>query len=309
MNDEGELISRFNHSKAFYAIQIDLEGNFSFVNDLFSQRYGLDIANLNGKPWYSLVYEDDRGKCKEAVQRVFKEKGSPVYLRLRKPKANDGFYFTEWELTLRKDSKKELYIEGIGYNVTTQHKQLNALLSNTSDRMALLNSSGQLLETLSNDLDLSMSQGIKQIIHQNEFFIDGNCIGFGQLRSRLMSFGQLTGVEYCQIDKGLSKWFLATASYIEYDGEACILWIARDITQQKNTELKLLQQNRKLQEIAYIQSHRVRRPVANIIGLLPLLEKEVYTEEGKMLMEMLKECVDEMDGEIHKIVKKSNAAA
>jgi PAS domain S-box-containing protein len=54
-------------------------------------------------------------------------------------------------------------------------------------------------------------------------------------------------------------------------GVNCFL---RDITEQQQHLEQIEQQNAKLKEIAWIQSHKVRVPVANLLGLVQLLESE-----------------------------------
>ncbi len=49
--------------------------------------------------------------------------------------------------------------------------------------------------------------------------------------------------------------------------------IVRDITERKKAENQLKLQNEKLLEIAFLQSHIVRRPAANIIGLINLINR------------------------------------
>lgn len=44
-----------------------------------------------------------------------------------------------------------------------------------------------------------------------------------------------------------------------------------DITERKNAEMRVLAQNHKLSEIASLQSHQVRKPIASILGLISLI--------------------------------------
>jgi hypothetical protein len=309
MNDLGGLPSHFNTSRVFYAIQVNLDGKFTYVNELFSEHYDLSESGLIAKPWTEAIYNEDQTICNNAIKQVLKNPSKSVHIRLRKPNAKKGVYFTEWELKLCSRPDKTKYIEGIGYNVSVQHKQLDALLGNSPDRMMILEAKGELKETLTNDRTKIIAHSAEAMLNQNEFYCQGECLRFSQVYNRLVSYGKMADIEYCLIEAGKTKWFLASAIAIEYDDAPCVLWTARDITRQKNIELRLLEQNRKFQEISYIQSHRVRRPVANIMGLLPLLEKEIYSEEGKLILELLKESTSEMDVEIHKIVKKSHTAA
>jgi DNA-binding NtrC family response regulator len=71
---------------------------------------------------------------------------------------------------------------------------------------------------------------------------------------------------------------------------------------------KLRLQNEKLFEIAFLQSHQVRRPVANLIGIGDLFNyKDPCDPKNVELMERMKTCVKELDGVIAEIVQKTES--
>jgi PAS domain S-box-containing protein len=81
--------------------------------------------------------------------------------------------------------------------------------------------------------------------------------------------------------------------------------IVRDITEQKHAENHLRHQNEKLLEIAFIQSHVLRRPAANVIGLVSLFNTDNITDPLNLeLIQMLRVTADELDDVIKQIVKK-----
>ena len=68
-----------------------------------------------------------------------------------------------------------------------------------------------------------------------------------------------------------------------------------------------MQQNVQLKEIANLQSHLVRRPVANVIGLINLLDQEQL--DNPKNAEVIKHLIassHELDQTIQHIVKKTN---
>jgi len=58
-------------------------------------------------------------------------------------------------------------------------------------------------------------------------------------------------------------------------------------------------------EIALSQSHTIRKPVANILGLLPMLQQESLSEEGRNVLQLLMEAARELDQVVTQIVTKS----
>lgn len=81
---------------------------------------------------------------------------------------------------------------------------------------------------------------------------------------------------------------------------------ARDITLRKETELQIQKQVDTLKEVAWIQSHEVRKPLANILGLLNLLKKGNVTEPqtAEIIVHMETSC-QQLDTVIKKVVEKS----
>ncbi|UKJ08333.1 hypothetical protein [Solitalea lacus] len=75
---------------------------------------------------------------------------------------------------------------------------------------------------------------------------------------------------------------------------------------RKQSEEALKLKNEKLTEIAHIQSHMVRAPVANILGLINLIKSN--NEDGTLDTEVLtnlKAAAEDLDSIIHQIVQKA----
>ncbi len=89
---------------------------------------------------------------------------------------------------------------------------------------------------------------------------------------------------------GSYKWVQSDGRIREDEnGNAYGLVVVRDINKEHKAELTVLEHNRKLRDIAFIQSHVVRRPLANIMGILDMEEMEgSLTEAQKPLFKMLR---------------------
>lgn len=99
---------------------------------------------------------------------------------------------------------------------------------------------------------------------------------------------------------------------IDQESSKELILLCIDITDQVKNEEKLQIQNEKLREIAWIQSHVIRRPVANALGICDvLMNKELLSEENseltqeKLLQLLLKE-IKNIDEVIHRINEKTN---
>ena len=94
---------------------------------------------------------------------------------------------------------------------------------------------------------------------------------------------------------------------IDHEGKITgVNCIARDISEQRRQFMKIQQQNEKLKEIAWIQSHGVRAPVAAILGLIELFDYEAEGNDYNVeILEMLKKATHDLDVVIKKVVEKT----
>lgn len=74
-----------------------------------------------------------------------------------------------------------------------------------------------------------------------------------------------------------------------------------DITRRKDIEDAILKQNLHLKKIAWIQSHQIRRPLANIMGLAELLKDE-NCKHDEILMDKMLQSAHELDDYVKQIV-------
>nr|WP_294904020.1 ABC transporter substrate-binding protein [uncultured Lacibacter sp.] len=97
------------------------------------------------------------------------------------------------------------------------------------------------------------------------------------------------------------KWFLMSSKVVKWDdhGNAKQLsGIYFDIDDLKKKEIELsslsttlLKRNNELQQFAYITSHNLRAPVANLLSLSRLFKQEHLDEHNKIYFEKIKECI------------------
>jgi PAS domain S-box-containing protein len=79
----------------------------------------------------------------------------------------------------------------------------------------------------------------------------------------------------------------------------------RDVTEDVLVHEKIKAQNKILRDIAFIQSHEVRRPLANILGVIEILKESDVVSELE-IFHHLEDSAHELDSEIRSIVNKTN---
>jgi PAS domain S-box-containing protein len=89
---------------------------------------------------------------------------------------------------------------------------------------------------------------------------------------------------------------------ITFQGKKVLLAIAWNVTRQIEHAKAIEKQNEKLKEIAFMQSHIIRAPLARIMGLTNLIIQEIPEDCDKQLFEYLTHSVEELDDVIKNIV-------
>lgn len=80
-----------------------------------------------------------------------------------------------------------------------------------------------------------------------------------------------------------------------------------EINLRKQSEELLKEKNQNLMDVAFLQSHIVRKPVANVLGIIDMIDtKDPHNPNNTILLSKLSEAATELDEVIHEIVMKTN---
>ena len=128
-------------NQSVYIIKTDAQGNYTFVNDFFYERFGLSSKIIGTDSLLSIVAED-RPKCLETVGRCFAEPGVPHQVILRKPYHDNSVKSNHWEFKGLVDASGQVVeIQCVGYDVTLlvdnleRSKRLLALTNQQNARL------------------------------------------------------------------------------------------------------------------------------------------------------------------------------
>lgn len=98
------------------------------------------------------------------------------------------------------------------------------------------------------------------------------------------------------------KWLCITV----YPGKTGLTIYFQDITASKKVEEQILNKDKTLDEIAYFNSHIIRKPIANIMGIVHTLEEDLpHSGRFEQPFRMLKQSAEELD----EVIKTINARA
>lgn len=97
---------------------------------------------------------------------------------------------------------------------------------------------------------------------------------------------------------------------IVFNGRQAKLIAAMDITEKIKHTKAIEMQNKQLREIAWIQSHVVRAPLSQIMGIATLIKEiNAITTEGEELLSYLLNACDKLDVIIKEIANKSDCTS
>lgn len=86
-----------------------------------------------------------------------------------------------------------------------------------------------------------------------------------------------------------------------------IIDLIQDISDRKEKELQLLEQNQKLEDFAFATSHNLRAPISNILGLTQLWNLRSVKIDNGMIIQFLQKSTEQLDDEIHKLIDIASA--
>jgi PAS domain S-box-containing protein len=96
------------------------------------------------------------------------------------------------------------------------------------------------------------------------------------------------------------------SNFIQYEGKDAKITVASDVTERLNYIRAIEEQNEKLREISWIQSHLVRAPLARIMGLIQVIkDMKENSEEKALTLDYIILSANELDEIIKHITDKT----
>lgn len=260
-------------------------------------------------------------ESKEVFDSLFNKalQGEKSIIEVKRVIGSKEIWFETYYLPVYKEVTQEL----IGVTLKTvnidDRKQAERKLKQSETMLrALYDSSSEASTFIDKDFHILFTNKLAKEICKNIFGkepqIGDRCLDYivPDLQAEFADYYQrvLQG-EIIYVEKEHCGSWWRFSLFPVYDNENNIVGISdnvKDITVRKENELKILKQNETLRQIAWQQSHEVRRPVASIMGMYNLLkDDQTATEEEKQkYLDYLLQATKELDKIIHKIVIQAN---
>jgi len=333
MKRREQFLTSLIDSQTNFLVRIDIKGLVTFANKQFLKVLGYKKSELEGKPFSATVLPEENELFEQAFNNCIKNPGTVTNLQHRKPDKDGHIHWMKWEFSSITDSAGEVTeIQGIGQDITQNAKienqakkaaeeiawtknNLEALINNTENFIWSIDRDGRYVymntayrNRIVDTMGVIPKEGDDAYAHSG---------GTEQVRNEWRLYYQraLSGERYItrheSPDPQTKEHIFFEVSFNpiykkskkEIIGVGCF---ARDITERLKTEEALIEQNERLRNIASLSSHELRRPVASMLGLMNIMDRENFNNpENAQIIEHLFTVTKEIDEVIRLIVNKT----
>lgn len=287
---------------------------FGYPNDVLQKNTNLNTA---------YICADDIEKVVASIDDAIAGTENNWTEEYRYLKADGEYAFVlDKAVIIRDSSGKATRMVGAMQDITSKKKEtlrlklLESVIKNTTDAVLIAEADDSSIQLL-------------RIVYVNEAFT--NMTGYEDIEvigktPRILQ-GEKTAISEidklrkaiedkipCQVEmisykkNGDEFWLSFSVAPVMDEKGDCTHWvfIERDVTEQRNHIRAIENQNLQLREIAWIQSHVVRAPLARLMGFINLIQKDKEQISGSPdLLQYVLDAANEFDTIIREIVEKT----
>lgn len=315
-----QFLNSLIDSQTNFLIRIDIQGNFTFVNKQFLKVFGYQKHEIIGKHYSISTIPEELPKCEAAFIECLNNPNNITHLIHKKPDKEGKLHDTEWEfIALKNEEGQVIGGQGIGRDITDRLNEQRELVGIKSNLEALINNTEDLIWSVDREYRyLSMNESYKAAIEIHT----GHRPNLGETAMHINFTPDILAAWLDYYNRGVSgeRYAVLTESKMPYGeinyfetsfnpiyneageitGVGCF---ARNITERVKTTQAITEKNERLQNIASLSSHELRRPVATMLGLINILDKDdFYNPENKQIIEHILAVGLEIDDVIRLIV-------
>jgi PAS domain S-box-containing protein len=322
--EEVKLREQFLHSlidsQTNFLVRVDINGHYTFVNKQFAKVFGYHRHELLGKHFSVTNLPAESHLCEAAYAECLNNPHKIVRYTHKKPDKSGKLHDTEWEfIALKNDEGQVAGAQGIGRDITDKVNAQKEIINTKSNLEALINNTEDLIWSVDREYRyLSMNEPYKAAIkahaghepQQGEsvmhpaftpeirsMWMDYYNRGFAGERYAILTESKEPSGEIACFETNFNPIYNEKG---EITGVGCF---AHNITERVKTTRAITEKNDRLQTIASLSSHELRRPVATMLGLINILDKENFNNpENKQIIEHILSVGLEIDNVIRLIV-------
>lgn len=310
---------------AVFIVRVQPSGDefvMEYVNDAYLRKFNVTPESVVGKEFRDMLHPNIVGDIRKRFTECVRLRSN---ISFEESFEDQTTSLSELFPITSEDGAIE-YVVGVSKDITELKAKRDQLIASEQTLQSIINSSDNVLIYMSNDFKIRYAnrraQEHARKLFGKEFIVGEKLTNYypesereralehaRQLRKEKKTISHEHQLTY---PDGENRWFLRRYYGVFDDGGELtgIVIASINITNRKEQELQIQKQADSLREIAKIQSHEIRRPVANIMGLTDLFDlKEKTQEENEQILQYLRQSVLELDGLISRIVDKTQYEA
>jgi len=301
--------------------ELNIQTKESFWSDEVYRIFGIDKSSYAASYdlFYKMIHPEDRNEFHKGRRAALSGMSSnDIEYRIVCPDNSIKFVYQRMSVVYDED-RNPIRFEGIVQDITMQKKGehhlkvLESVIINLTDAVVITEVNPTTPDeqriVYVNDSFTKMTGYTKdEVIGKSPKILQGPKSDRNEL-DRLKK--SLQRWEPCEIEtvnykkNGDAFWINFSVSPVANQNGNYTHWIAieRDVTERKKYIQEIEDQNKKLREIAWTQSHVLRAPVAKIMGLVNLLNDTTFVENSTTeVLNYITSSATELDDIIRKIV-------
>lgn len=320
LNRSNSILTNIFDSSSGLICRVNLAGTITFVNKAYAAFLDLTPEDIIGQPVTNTVELGDLDAVKQVVKQCIASPNKHFPILLTKIVRGRTLY-TQWEFSAITDISGNIEeIQTVGVNVTEifeannklakSEDQFRRIAENSSDGIMVVRNG--YVNYISPSFTTNFGYEYQDYVGktQNELFL---MIHKDDVRSVIQKFNKVIGEQ--------GKFIVCTYRFITSSGE--YKWredhvnfsynkngeleeftsICRDIHERKIYEEQLIEKNKLLENITFMQAHLLRHPVTNIQSLVELIKMDDLPIDQKMhYFDLIEKESKKLDQLIHEIV-------
>lgn len=307
-------------SPTYYVVVIGLDSKYQYTNDMFNSRFKHISDDFIGVDFKSTIIMDDYDSCLSAVNKCLSDSNIVERVYIRKPNENDGYFWTSWDFSFTQSKEGTPGILCIGHDMTDYNllyeenqineQKLNAVLNSTTDSNIIINPDYKIIsfnEVARKDVETHFQKTLNIGDDIRDYLFESTKEVFYTNFQKALT-GENVSVEWeMDFNLGYTVWFRINY-YPVYNNKKEIIGVSfnsTNIDQRKKAELNLSRKTAHLDKIAWNHAHEIRKPLANILGLIELLKEEQDKIKYQQLLVLLSESSRELDYVLKDNINKS----
>lgn len=322
---EGEVrkLALVAHNSTNSVMITDASENIIWINEGYTRISGFTLEEIRSKKiGYSLQTNGAETEASKKIRSYlshrmpFKDEfisytktGEPIWLEVDCQPLQDetgrhlGFMAVENDITERKKAQKEQEELVQRLSLATDSAEIGIFEIDLGTNQVIWDDRMYELYECEKEPGLNLYRIFFKAMHPDDSEMMARIIG-----ELLSQKKEIDGAVYRIIVPGGKIKYIESHAIIKKSDSGRIISLIgtnRDITEAIEVQEKLKSQNKVLRDIAFIQSHEVRRPLANILGMIEILESSGNLK-GLEIFDHLVESAKELDKQIRIIVNKAN---